>query len=68
MTNPTKFAQVVPLEVASGIASRQYLGTLQMNGVNVVSRITGVGTHDWNFWQARLHESWFSTLGPSLGA
>ncbi|MBJ7291466.1 alpha/beta hydrolase family protein [Williamsia sp.] len=68
VTNPTKFAQVVPLEVASGIASRQYLGTLQMNGVNVVSRITGVGTHDWNFWQARLHESWFSTLGPSLGA
>ncbi|GAA1458846.1 alpha/beta hydrolase [Williamsia maris] len=65
--NPTKFAQVVPLEVASGIASRQYVGTLRQNGVNVVTRITNDGTHDWNYWQARLHESWFSVLGPSLG-
>ncbi len=68
VTDPTKFAQVVPLEVASGIANRQYLGTLRQNGVDVVSRITNEGTHDWNFWSARLKESWFTTLGPSLGA
>ncbi|MCK5752382.1 MAG: esterase family protein, partial [Mycobacterium sp.] len=67
-TDPVKFSQFVPLETAAGIASQQYIGTLRMNGINPVTHITEEGTHWWTFWQARLKEAWFSTLGPALGA
>lgn len=66
--DPVKFAQFVPLETAAGIASQQYIGTLRMNGINPVTHITQEGTHWWTYWQARLKEAWFSTLGPALGA
>ena len=67
-TDPVKFAQLVPLEVAASIASVQYVDTLRRNGVNPVVHITPQGVHFWQDWQNRLHESWFSTLGPALGA
>ncbi|MBT0567271.1 alpha/beta hydrolase family protein [Williamsia sp. CHRR-6] len=65
---PTKFAQLVPLEVAASIASQQYVGVLRINGINPVVHITAKGVHFWVDWQNRLHEAWFSTLGPSIGA
>lgn len=65
--DPVKFAQMVPLETAASIASRMFVGVLQANGVNPTVHITSQGTHWWNYWQDRLHESWFSTFAPALG-
>ncbi|MFH5228824.1 alpha/beta hydrolase [Antrihabitans spumae] len=63
-----KFAQMVPLETAAGLSSQLFVPALRAAGVNPTVRITADGTHWWNYWQARLHESWFSTIGPALGA
>lgn len=65
--DPVKFAQMVPLETASGLSSRAYVAALNAAGVNSQVRITGTGTHWWNFWEAHLHDAWFSTFAPALG-
>jgi S-formylglutathione hydrolase FrmB len=63
-----KFAQMVPLETAAGLSSQLFVPALRAVGVNPTVRITAEGTHWWNYWQDRLHEAWFSTIGPALGA
>ncbi|MET0315219.1 MAG: alpha/beta hydrolase family protein [Rhodococcus fascians] len=65
--DPVKFAQMVPLETASGLSSRAYVGALRATGNNPEVRITGVGTHWWNFWEEHLKDAWFTTFAPSLG-
>ena len=66
--NPVLFAQLVPLETASGISSRTFVPALQLAGARVQVHTAPVGVHWWNYWQDRLHESWYGTIAPAIGA
>lgn len=66
--DPVKFAQMVPLETAAGISSQLFIPALQAIGNRPQVRITAEGIHWWSYWQERLHEAWFGTLGPAIGA
>jgi S-formylglutathione hydrolase FrmB len=66
--NPMRFVQLVPLETAAAISSQTFVPAVQAAGANVRVHITPNGIHWWNYWQDRLHEAWFSSLGPALGA
>ena len=62
-----KFAQMVPLETAAGISSRLYIADLQAQGLKPQTDVTAVGIHWWTYWQTKLKEAWFGTIGPKLG-
>lgn len=66
--DPMRFVQLVPLETAAGISSQTFVPAAQLAGAKVQVHITANGIHWWNYWQDRLHEAWFGTLGPALGA
>ena len=66
--DPVKFAQMVPLETAAGLSSQAFIPALQAVGVRPQVHISGEGIHWWTYWQERLKEAWFGTLGPRLGA
>ncbi|TSE01957.1 esterase family protein [Skermania sp. ID1734] len=66
--NAVKFTQMVPLETAAGLSTSTFLPAVQAAGAKVQVHITPQGIHWWNYWQDRLHEAWFGTLGPALGA
>jgi diacylglycerol O-acyltransferase / trehalose O-mycolyltransferase len=66
--DPVRFVQLVPLETAAGISSQTFVPAAQLAGAKVQTHITANGIHWWNYWQDRLHEAWFGTLGPALGA
>ncbi|EOM76153.1 esterase family protein [Rhodococcus rhodnii] len=65
--DPVWFAQMVPLEMASGISSGLFVPAAQAAGARVQTHISADGIHWWNYWQDRLKEAWFGTLAPSLG-
>ena len=65
--DPVKFAQLVPLETAAALSTQGYAPIIQAAGAKVQVHITGDGIHWWNYWQARMHESWYGTLAPALG-
>ncbi|GAB2666692.1 hypothetical protein GCM10027169_30980 [Gordonia jinhuaensis] len=65
--NPMWFTQMVPLEVASGISTDLFIPIAQANGAILTTHTNEDGYHWWSYWQARLHESWRTTLGPALG-
>jgi len=44
-----------------------YVAALRGTGNNPQVRITGTGTHWWNFWEEHLHDAWFTTFAPALG-
>ncbi|WP_026918156.1 alpha/beta hydrolase [Gordonia shandongensis] len=65
--NPTKFAQMVPLEVAASTSSQLYIARLQtVPGVRLTTHITPDGAHWWDYWQARFKESWRTTFRPAF--
>ena len=65
--DPMKFVQLVPLETAAALSTQTYAPIIQVAGAKVQVHITGDGYHWWNYWQARLHESWYGTIAPALG-
>lgn len=66
--NPMRFIQLVPLETAASAANQMFVGALHAAGVNPQVHISAEGIHWWTYWEARLKEAWFGTLGPALGA
>ncbi|MGO3327149.1 alpha/beta hydrolase [Gordonia sp. (in: high G+C Gram-positive bacteria)] len=65
--NPTKFAQMVPLEVAASTSSRLYIGRLAtVPGVKLTTNITPDGAHWWDYWEARFKQSWNTTFRPAF--
>ena len=66
--DPVRFAQLVPLETAAGISSQTFIPAVQLAGAKVQVNVTPVGIHWWNHWQDRLHESWYGTIAPAIGA
>ncbi|MFZ2178583.1 MAG: alpha/beta hydrolase family protein [Rhodococcus sp. (in: high G+C Gram-positive bacteria)] len=65
--DPMKFAQMVPLETASGLSSQTFVPAVKLAGAKLQTHITDDGIHTWTYWQDRLHESWNSTIAPALG-
>ncbi|MGB3301112.1 alpha/beta hydrolase [Gordonia sp. (in: high G+C Gram-positive bacteria)] len=65
--NPTKFAQMVPLEVAASTSSNLYIGRLAtVPGVRLTTHISPDGAHWWDYWQDRFQESWYKTFRPAF--
>ena len=65
--NATKFAQMVPLEVAASTSSQLYIARLAtVPGVRLTTHISPDGAHWWDYWQARFKESWASTFRPAF--
>ena len=65
--NPTKFAQMVPLEVAASTSSQLYIARLAtVPGVRLTTHISPDGVHWWDYWEARFHESWKKTFRPAF--
>lgn len=65
--NPTKFAQMVPLEVAASASSQLYIARLAtVPGVKVTTHITPDGAHWWDYWQENFKHAWSSTFRPAF--
>ncbi|NLG45646.1 alpha/beta hydrolase family protein [Gordonia sp. (in: high G+C Gram-positive bacteria)] len=65
--NPTKFAQMVPLEVAASTSSQLYIARLAtVPGVRLTTHITPDGAHWWDYWEDRFEESWRTTFRPAF--
>ncbi|MFT4128086.1 MAG: alpha/beta hydrolase family protein [Gordonia sp. (in: high G+C Gram-positive bacteria)] len=64
--NPTKFAQMIPLEVAASTSSQIYIARLRTLPVHLTTGITPDGSHWWDYWQAHFKDSWRSTFRPAF--
>ncbi|MCF8608377.1 esterase family protein [Gordonia sp. HY442] len=65
--NPTKFAQMVPLEVAASTSSQLYIARLAtVPGVKLTTNISPDGAHWWDYWEARFKQSWNTTFRPAF--
>ncbi|ALG86329.1 alpha/beta hydrolase [Gordonia phthalatica] len=65
--NPTKFAQMVPLEVAASTSSQLYIARMAtVPGVHLTTHISPDGVHWWDYWQARFKQSWQTTFRPAF--